>query len=129
MSPWWQHVHYNIEYSFKCKMIVQVLIGNDRRIKQLCSQCDLHESITIEHVLFDCRAPALVEIRSNLWKKVENCEMPALIRDLNCMSSKERAQLILNGFNVKYVKEWKSLYCNVADFIHTLCMESENLNK
>ena len=83
VCPWWHHAYVNIEYYFKCRFIVQVLIGRSRRMSGLCKQCNCSQ-VSIEHILFDCNVNS--EARDIKWAKVEEGGVPALISDLNAMS-------------------------------------------
>ena len=124
MSPWWRLSYENIQYSHKCRIILQLLVGKNRRLTGQCKLCN-DMQITVEHVLFDCNA--LSDIRELLWYDVSNVGLKGLVNDLNSLSSRERTAMILNGFNVKYVREWYELYCTVADFIVGVIQEYENI--
>ena len=118
MSPWWHHAHLDLNDIFKCRLIIQLLIGRNRKVKGLCSHCPLYVDNSVEHILFECGY--LDTIRTKLWKEVGKCCLPNLFRDMNSLSKSERTKLVLNGFNICYVKEWKTLYHCIADFVYNL---------
>ena len=117
LSPWWQHAYVDISFVHKSKHIIQLLVGNGRHDYELCKKCNT-ALVTVEHILFDC--VAMTQVRTLLWRNVENHCLPALIQDLNHMNSRDRTIMILNGFNVNYVVEWYNLYNAVGNFIYEM---------
>ena len=97
LSPWWHLSYENMQYSHQSRIILQLLVGKNRRLTGLCKLCN-DMQITVEHILFECNA--LHYSRDLLWNDVKNVGLKGLIDDLNSLSSRDRTTMILNGFNV-----------------------------
>ena len=77
--------------------------------------------ISTEHALFECEA--IGGLRKVLWSKFEDNSPINMVLGMNAMSKRERCKFILNGFNCKYVQEWKFVYNTLLQFVYEVYMQ------
>ena len=117
MSAWWFYVYNNVTRVKDVKLVIQLLLGTDRQMSQLCTQW-YHQNST-HHILFECEC--IEQERRTLWNDVEESCPCTLVTELKKMNSFEKCTFSLNAFNVRYIPEWENLYTSFLTFIVYMC--------
>jgi hypothetical protein len=86
--------------------------------KQSCALCDVFVPDDPPHVLFEC--PGLREDRAKLWPSVTRVMPPAMVESVQELNNQIKTQFLLSGLRANYTHEWKSVYENVARYIHDM---------
>ena len=135
MWPWWVHAHNNPVQTHKVRAICRLLmaqhclnsvVSHYNKASPLCALCDNYTVETPSHLLFDCSYNT--NRRAVLWTRFIDHVPNALCQELHAMSSKEKTEFILSGFNCNFVPEWTHVYSAVLDYCYQLYQDRRELS-
>ena len=127
---WWRFGQQCPSSIRKCRSIIRLLLEchqlksckfkykNEGIHDPFCEYCDDRAVEDVEHVLFVCKENT--EHRDKLWKRIVATCPNTLIQDMILMPVPIRTAFLLSGLGNSYVPEWKSLFIEVANYIHDL---------
>ena len=135
--PWWMFSHKNPVFTYKVKVMCQILVSQhclqsvtchftNPASSPACQMCDTNTPETADHMLFVC--PKLSDIRKTLWDRVQLSVPPAMQAEMGSMSPYQKLSFLLSGLRCPYVKEWDEIYKNVANFIYDLYIQRKLYN-
>ena len=121
---WWNIAYEFPECTYKCRMIIRLLLNVFRLGKEMCHLCCQYKRNSVNHIIFEC--DFVKDIRTEYWDIVrESCPRP-LYEDMLNMTSDKRCAFILSGFNGPFICEWYELYQNMMDFVYKVYMTYHN---
>ena len=97
------------------------LNSNGRNASRICQNCDEPVTEDVPHLLFKCSHFDC--LGQDLWGRVKATAPPAMLHEINKMSSENVSILLLLGLNCKYVPEWSIVYSAMCYYIHTMYNE------
>lgn len=118
IHAWWHAAHDNPHIARKFAVIMSLLMGSQPVGMQCdigrheCSLCDESVKPDAHHCIFVCGP--LEEIRQQSISRIRHCMPTGMQIEFDRMTAFQKLHFILSGFNVKYTKEWKSVYENIA---------------
>ena len=112
--PWWVYSYKVPKHTVYCRKLVYLLLNVRRHGKTPCDFC-YGKVDSIVHIIFEC--PAIGSVREELWSHVKACSTIPFIESIDSMNAKDKCKFVLNGFNVKYMHEWKYVYASMLKFI------------
>ena len=118
IHAWWHAAHDIPHLSRKFFTIMSLLLGSPPSGmqcdigKHTCSLCNEHVKPDAYHCLFAC--DSLRDIRQKSMERIRLSMPSGMQIDFDKMKSSQKLNFLLSGFNIKYTREWRILYENVA---------------